>query len=136
MKENFSNAYNDTECPFPLCKSSESQSHLMSCKWYPDSCKIIPSGLNYKDIFESDVDKQFQVMKILLKCIATRNELFPAHLHNSGRPVDPRRYERLVSRSTTRGTNRQALSLVIRGRRREMKKSVRHNHKSKSLRKT
>ena len=121
VKENFPNAYNDTKCPFPNCKSSESQDHLISCNSYPDNCNLIPSGLKYEDIFTRDVDKQYQVMQILMQCIATRNELFPAHLHNSGRPVDPRRKQRLVSRSTTRGTNRQALSLVIRGQRRKVK---------------
>ena len=57
VKENFSKAYRDTECPFPLCKSSESQLHLAYCKFNPES-SIIPNGFIYEDILKSDIDKQ------------------------------------------------------------------------------
>ena len=128
VKENFPNSHKDTKCPFPLCDSSESQAHLFSCESYPDDCNIIPIGMKYENLFESNTKKQYQIMNILITCIAVRNNMFSSNHHKSGEPEDPRRKEKPVERNTARGTSRQALSLVIRGRRRRMQKSSRHKY--------
>ena len=129
VRENFSNAYENTKCPFPLCKSPENQLHLSSCEFYPDS-SIISNGIKYEDLFNSDIEKQFQITNILMKWIVIRNEMIPAHTQSRGWPVDPRKKERLIDRSTNRGTSRQALSLVILGQRRSSKKTIETRQKS------
>ena len=128
VRDNFPNAYADRSCPFPQCESPESQLHLSTCQYYSDS-SVIPNGLKYEDLFESDIEKQFQVMSILMKRVSIRNKLFPAHTSSRGWPVDPRKEERLISRDTSR----QSLSLVIRRRRNKDKKTVKYRQKSKSV---
>ena len=129
VRENFSHAYEDTKCPFPLCKSPENQLHLAICEFYPER-SVISNGLKYADLFKSDIEKQFQIMNILIKRIAIRNEIFPAQAQSGGWPVDPRKKERFINRSTNRSTSRQTLSLVIRGQRRSSKKTIKTRQKS------
>ena len=75
VRGNFPNAYKSIECPFPLCKETESQFHIASCSFYSES-NLVSNDLHYEDIFKSDVQKQFEVMKILMKRIEERNRLF------------------------------------------------------------
>ena len=74
-------------------------------------------------------------MNILAKRCKIRNQLSEENLAASSEPVDPRRESRPVrgiTRDNTKNTSRRALSLVIRGRRRNKTKSSRKlNNKSK-----
>ena len=115
LKGNFPNAYEDKKCPFTRCNSPESQFHFAYCEFYSDN-SIIPRGIEYADLFESDVQKQFQIMKVLTKRMEERNKKFGTSLRTRRGPEDPRMKERRVRKGVTRNTTRQPLSLVIRGR--------------------
>ena len=92
VKGNFPMKYSDKSCPFPDCKATESQYHFATCGYYPHT-KVIPNGVHYSDLFESDPLKQYQIMKILMERFATRIKVIEEHTGGteSSVPVDPRR---------------------------------------------
>ena len=74
VKGNFVNSYTDTKCPINLCLSYESQSHLAHCTFYPETTSIT-NGLQYKDIFNDDIEKLFQIMRILVSRTDIRSKM-------------------------------------------------------------
>ena len=90
VKGNFPDMYRDSKCPFKLCTSYESQYHMANCTFYPVNT-LIPNGLQYEDIFKSDIQKQFQVMKILMSRNEIRNKMLETQHCQQGGPVDPGR---------------------------------------------
>ena len=135
VKGNFVNSYKDTKCPFNLCSSYESQSHLAHCTFYPENT-LIPNGLKYQDMFKDDIGKVFQIMRILVSRTEIRSKLIESQHHKNVGPEDPRRVRKPVSRVTSKGTSGQALSLVIRGRRRKHMKSLRASNKNNNNKNT
>ena len=58
-------------------------------------------------------------MKVLMSRIRERNRMIESDRQNNGGPVDPGLGRRPVSRNTSKKTSRQAVSLVIWGRRKK-----------------
>ena len=88
VKSNYQTAFTDTSCPALGCKEKETQKHLFesSC-WIrkEDLTSVHSNAVRYSDIFESSVQKQFEVMSIIFERLKARNQIL-----YSDRPLDPR----------------------------------------------
>ena len=59
--------YPDRKCVAPNCSGSDSQIHIWSCKFLEENTTICATDCKYEDIFSNDINKQVQVMQIMMQ---------------------------------------------------------------------
>ena len=83
LKSNFPSQFTDTKCIITQCNDNDSQDHLYICKYIAKSGSIMRTDVDYCDMFCDNVQKQTEVMNILMTKMKIRNDLL-----FGGAPVD------------------------------------------------
>ena len=81
LRENYSHMYTDTFCR--LCSKpgesverfSDTQEHLLTCTMLNSSSEISETGLMYRDIYGTDINKQAKMTILIESKYRKRNKL-------------------------------------------------------------
>ena len=90
LKSNYPAAFTDKKCPAPHLEIDQ-QSHLFHCSFFTEQNEIMSPNLKYEDIFETDVKKQIEVMRIFYAKLEIRQSYLLPQQQYARAPADPSR---------------------------------------------
>ena len=86
VKGNFPHKYNDRKCVYKNCASDEEQIHIYHCKYLRNEWNYESHIVEYKCIFEDNINLQHIVMTRFMKNLQFRNKKISS---NEEEPGDP-----------------------------------------------
>ena len=88
LKCNYPSMYDNRKCIAPQCMDEDSQFHIYSCKYLDEHNSITMPNNSYYDIFTNNVERQYQVMQIMIQHYITREKMLSSQASRDD-PADP-----------------------------------------------